>query len=165
MVVAGVSGVKRVFALYRSVLREAAKRTVKLLGTSNKLGSFLSKRMNHNDYIVRCQISDDKLGWWSDPSLKDRAQNSFWWETSQITPCLESRYGGTTAWYGYHRRRCDLREPVMPRWCMKKPCLTFLTLKERINDYRYHRCQLYTNTQLVQMSVPCARCVDAKTVL
>jgi hypothetical protein len=45
MVVARVSGVqKEVFALYRSVLREAAKKDREILGTSNKLGSFLSRK-------------------------------------------------------------------------------------------------------------------------
>ena len=45
MVVARVSGVqKEVFALYRSVLREAAKKDRETMGSSHKLGSLLSKK-------------------------------------------------------------------------------------------------------------------------
>ncbi len=44
MVVARVSGVqKEVFALYRTVLREATKKDRETMGSSTKLGSFISK--------------------------------------------------------------------------------------------------------------------------
>jgi hypothetical protein len=127
---------KEVFALYRSVLREAAKRTVKYWGLLTSWGRSWKKNEPATTTSYAASNFDDKLGWWSDPSLKGSSTKFVLVRNKSNYPHAWSQGSlwGTTAWYGYHRRRCDLREPVMPRWCMKKlPCLTFLLWKERIN--------------------------------